>query len=65
MTFPRQMPVEWADENRDYVMRKRELDHLLEAAVAKALGVKLPASRRRAPATPRKSHQVEPIQHAA
>lgn len=36
-------------------MRKHDLDHLLEAAVAKALGVKLPASRRRPARVSRKS----------
>ena len=45
-------------------MRKSEIDHLLEAAVAKALGVKLPlrASRRMVPAKKAVAHQVR---HAA
>lgn len=44
-------------------MRKPDLDHLLEAAVAKALGVPLPRrlARRMTPA--RKAQQ--PIKHAA
>lgn len=45
-------------------MRKAELEHLLEAAVAKALGVKLPvrANRKRTPV--RKSTQSS-MRHAA
>lgn len=43
-------------------MRKHDLDHLLEAAVAKALGVKLPAIKRRAVHVSRKpvraSHEI-------
>ncbi|MEP7239298.1 MAG: hypothetical protein ABI697_00290 [Devosia sp.] len=46
-------------------MRKLDLDHLLEAAVAKALGVSLPANRRR----PARSHKPvggqRQIRHAA
>jgi hypothetical protein len=47
-------------------MHKRDLDHLLEAAVAKALGVKLPANRRRPQRAGRKSHEAaERMPHAA
>lgn len=44
-------------------MRKSEIDHLLEAAVAKALGVKLPvrANRRMVP----KKSAAHPVRHAA
>jgi hypothetical protein len=46
-------------------MHKRDIDHLLETAVAKALGVKMPAHRR-TPRTSRKTRvQQEHIQHAA
>jgi len=38
-------------------MRKHDLDHLLEAAVAKALGVKLPANKRRPTRHARRSAQ--------
>ena len=45
-------------------MRKTELDHLLEAAVAKALGVKLPRNLHAAPQRARKpAHR--PVKHAA
>ena len=45
-------------------MRKTELDHLLEAAVAKALGVKLPRAINAAPRRTRKpAHR--PVKHAA
>ena len=45
-------------------MRKTELDHMLEAAVAKALGVKLP--RLRAGVRPAKSTTAHrPVRHAA
>ncbi len=47
-------------------MRKPDLDHLLEAAVAKALGVSLPAHRRRAQRPARKSTAARhPVRHAA
>ncbi len=44
-------------------MRKPDLDHLLEAAVAKALGVRLPRKLARRPMPARKLHQ--PVKHAA
>jgi hypothetical protein len=44
-------------------MRKQELDHLLEAAVAKALGVNLPRRNTRRMVPVRKAHQ--PVRHAA
>ena len=43
-------------------MRKAELDHLLEAAVAKALGVNLPRKHRRM--VPMRKAQ-QPVKHAA
>lgn len=46
-------------------MRKIEIDHLLEAAVAKALGVNLPADRRRARRPQKKSTHHRAIRHAA
>jgi len=47
-------------------MRKHDLDHLLEAAVAKALGVKLPANKRRPARVSRKSvHTSHEISRAA
>jgi hypothetical protein len=36
-------------------MRKQDIDHLLEAAVAKAIGVKLPVGKRRTTRVSRKS----------
>jgi hypothetical protein len=45
-------------------MRKTELDHLLETAVAKALGVKLPRSVHAVRRPARKSAH-RPIKHAA
>jgi hypothetical protein len=45
-------------------MRKTDLDHLLEAAVAKALGVKLPRNIHAARRPARKSAH-RPIKHAA
>ena len=44
-------------------MRKPDLDHLLEAAVAKALGVPLPRKLNRR-MTPAKKAQ-QPVKHAA
>lgn len=43
-------------------MRKPDLDHLLEAAVAKALGVHLPQKHRRMVPVRK---QTQPIKHAA
>jgi hypothetical protein len=43
-------------------MRKQDLDHLLEAAVAKALGVTLPRKHRRMVPVRKAQH---PIKHAA
>lgn len=45
-------------------MRKTDLDHLLEAAVAKALGVKLPRTIHAAHRPARKNAH-RPIKHAA
>jgi hypothetical protein len=44
-------------------MRKPDLDHLLEAAVAKALGVPLPRKLNRRMVPAKKAQQ--PIKHAA
>lgn len=44
-------------------MRKPDLDHLLEAAVAKALGVSLPHKHNRRMAPVRKA--AHPVKHAA
>ncbi len=46
-------------------MRKIEIDHLLEAAVAKALNVSLPANRRRAQRPVKKTQAHRNIRHAA
>jgi hypothetical protein len=47
-------------------MRKHDLDHLLEAAVAKALGVKMPANKRRSSHVNRKpAHAGHEISRAA
>ena len=46
-------------------MRKIEIDHLLEAAVAKALNVSLPANRRRAQRPVKKATAHRSIRHAA
>ncbi|HZY53910.1 MAG TPA: hypothetical protein VFE73_11720 [Reyranella sp.] len=45
-------------------MRKTELDHILELAVAKALGVKLPHMRTAARPS-RKTTARRPMRHAA
>jgi hypothetical protein len=45
-------------------MRRTDLDHMLEAAVAKALGVKLPRRLAAAPRTARKTTH-RPVRHAA
>jgi hypothetical protein len=45
-------------------MRKAELEHLLEEAVAKALGVKLPVKARRRMVPAKKAAQ-HPVRHAA
>jgi hypothetical protein len=44
-------------------MRKPDLDHLLEAAVAKALGVNLPRASRKM--TPAKRTAHHPVKRAA
>lgn len=46
-------------------MRKTELDHLLEAAVAKALGVRLPRQINAAPRRMRKAAAHRQVKHAA
>ena len=46
-------------------MRKAELDHLLETAVAKALGVKLPRRLNAGPRPMRKAATHRHIKHAA
>jgi hypothetical protein len=46
-------------------MHKQDLDHLLEAAVAKALGVKLPVNRRRQSRVVRKHQEAARLSHAA
>jgi hypothetical protein len=45
-------------------MRKPDLDHLLETAVAKALGVNLPRKHNRRMVPVRKQH-AHPVKHAA
>lgn len=50
---------------KDVQMRKIEIDHLLEAAVAKALNVSLPANRRRAQRPVKKTQAHRNIRHAA
>lgn len=44
-------------------MRKSDIDHLLEAAVAKALGVHLPMKHNRRMVPVRK--HAQPVKHAA
>jgi hypothetical protein len=46
-------------------MRKTELDHMLEVAVAKALGVKLPHMRTAARPSRKSSSDRRPMRHAA
>ena len=46
-------------------MRKSEIDHMLEVAVAKALGVKLPHLRTAARPARRSTHTHRAIKHAA
>ena len=46
-------------------MRKTDLDHLLEAAVAKALGVHLPRNNNRKLSAARKAATQHPVKHAA
>jgi hypothetical protein len=46
-------------------MRKSEIDHMLEVAVAKALGVKLPHLRTAARPTRKATQAHRPIRHAA
>lgn len=47
-------------------MRKEHLDHLLETAVAKALGVTMPVHHRRPHRASKKSAQhLQKVQHAA
>ena len=46
-------------------MRKSEIDHMLEVAVAKALGVKLPHLRTAARPARKSAHAHRQIQHAA
>ncbi len=45
-------------------MRKSEIDHLLEAAVAKALGVKMPRNINAVPRRVKKAAH-RPVKHAA
>jgi hypothetical protein len=46
-------------------MRKSEIDHMLEVAVAKALGVKLPHMRTAARPSRKGSNAHRAIKHAA
>lgn len=46
-------------------MRKSEIDHMLEVAVAKALGVKLPHLRTAARPTRKATHAHRAVKHAA
>lgn len=46
-------------------MRKIELDHMLELAVAKALGVKLPHMRTAARPARKSAGNRKPMRHAA
>jgi len=46
-------------------MRKTELDHMLELAVAKALGVKLPHMRTAARPSRKIAAAKRPMRHAA
>lgn len=46
-------------------MRKSELDHMLELAVAKALGVKLPHMRTAARPSRKSAKTGRPMRHAA
>jgi hypothetical protein len=48
-----------------HIMRKTELDHMLELAVAKALGVKLPHMRRTARPSRKTVASRRPMRHAA
>ena len=46
-------------------MRKSDIDHMLEVAVAKALGVKLPHLRPTARPARKSAHAHRSIEHAA
>ena len=46
-------------------MRKSDIDHMLEVAVAKALGVKLPHLRTAARPTRKSVHAHRPVRRAA
>jgi len=46
-------------------MRKSEIDHMLEVAVAKALGVKLPHLRTGVRPSRKSAHAHRPVKHAA
>jgi len=46
-------------------MRKTEIDHMLELAVARALGVKLPHMRTAARPSRKSSTSRRPMRHAA
>ena len=46
-------------------MRKSEIDHMLEVAVAKALNVKLPHLRTAARSARKSAHAHRQIRHAA
>lgn len=50
---------------KDHEMRKSEIDHMLEVAVAKALGVKLPHLRTAARPARKSAHAHRQIKHAA
>jgi len=52
-------------DRKDHPMRKSEIDHMLEVAVAKALGVKLPHLRTAARPVRRSTHAHRQIRHAA
>jgi hypothetical protein len=47
------------------IMRKSDIDHMLEVAVAKALGVKLPHLRTAARPTRKPVHAHRPVRRAA
>jgi hypothetical protein len=53
----------WPQEG--IVMRKSEIDHMLEVAVAKALGVKLPHLRTGVRPSRKSAHAHRPVKHAA
>jgi hypothetical protein len=65
MTFLRQRTGKAGPQEGRHLMRKTDLDHMLELAVAKALGVKLPHMRTAARPARKNAAGRRPMRHAA